>query len=189
MNQVPSSAPASGMGIKIIIGLVVLAVVAWAIMAYTGDRDDNGMMDDEDRDEMMDGSFSGNIFDLARRGGTQKCTWTTSGEGYEGTGTVYVSGNRFRTDMMGTTQGVAYKAYALSDGTYFYSWSDAAPFGMRMMMTQFEQQQAEAGQGGPAYDPGPSDYNIDYDFTCGAWDEDDAVFTPPADVQFSEFNY
>lgn len=176
--------------VKVVIGLVALAVVGWAIVAGTNKNPDGILQENTDGESAVDeGAFSGNLFDLTRRGGNQKCTWSVSTDEYEGTGTAYVAGNKFRSDMTGSSQGVAFAAYSISDGEYLYSWSDMAPFGVKMSVAAAEAQQAEAMEGGPAYDPGPSDFNLDYNFDCERWSVDASVFVPPTSVEFSEFNF
>lgn len=187
MNQVPASAPAGGMATKIIIGLVVLAVVGWAIFAGVK-KDDGTEPADESATsgEESEGTFSGNFFDLMSRGGNQKCTWVVNADGYEGEGTVYVSGKKFASHMTGMSQGTTFTAYSVGDGEYLYSWSDMAPMGMKIRMDAAQQSAGETAIGGSASGPAA---DVDYDFNCSRWSEDADVFALPEGVTFSEFNY
>lgn len=177
---------------KIIMGIVavlLIAGIAWGVASRNGDE----TTDDTDDEGGEDSSFSGNIFDLVGRGGEQKCTWSVSADGYEGTGTVYVDNGKFASEMTGSSNGTTFSAHTISDGEFMYSWTDMAPFGMKMSLTKAKEMSAQAAAEveatGGTPDKAAGDVSAAYDYDCDSWNADASVFVVPTDITFSEFNY
>lgn len=178
---------------KIILGIVavlVIAGIAWGIASRGGDDTATGDNNDEGSE---DTSFSGNIFDLAGRGGEQKCEWSVSAEGYEGTGTVYVDNGKFASVVSGSANGVSFTAHTVSDGEFMYSWTDMAPFGMKISITKAKEMSAQANAEveatGGTPDTAVGDVSAAYDYDCDSWNPDASIFELPTNITFSEFNY
>lgn len=116
-------------------------------------------------------SGSGTIGALLAMGNVQ-CTVTTP----NGSGTVYVSGGKMRGDFSMSSQGKTMNAYMINDGAYIYSWSDAAPQGMKMAVS--------ASSAGSAATHGGVSNSTAVTYSCSPWGVDTTMFVPPTNITF-----
>lgn len=134
-----------------------------------------------------DGSMMTSIKDLLGSGKNQVCTFEDSNETV-GTskGTTYIANGKMRTDFSGTdAKGKPYDGSMINDGMYMYTWTSTPPQGMKIKITaEMEKQIQESEQTqNVAVDP-----NRNMKYSCDTWNGDAAKFTPPANVQFTDFS-
>jgi hypothetical protein len=128
----------------------------------------------QSQDESTDMDTLKNIFQAGR---SVQCTFS-----YDDTttGTIYVSNSRMRGNFM--TDGV--EAHMIHDGEWTYSWSSAAPQGVKMKISPDELSD-EASDNYDAEDfNGYVDPNVKADYDCDSWNPDNSMFTPPTDITF-----
>lgn len=194
MDPVTTETTAATGSSKIIMGIVAVLLIggiAWGVAARKGS--DTSDSSDDSENAGGDSQFSGNVFDLAGRGGDRVCTWEVEADNYTGEGTIYTSDGKFSSTVSGSASGVAYTAHMISDGTYVYSWTDMVPFGSKISVAEAQTTAANAraeveAQGGTP-DVATGDVLADFEYDCDSWDADASVFVVPTNITFSEFNY
>lgn len=129
--------------------------------------------------------FSGSIFDLAKSGGNVMCSYETEDEKYKMTGKSYISGKKMRMISTTTLAGQPpVESHMISDGEWFYSWSNAMPQGMKMKISEIEKSTAPTTPGDQSAQV--DKLKQDYDFECNKWNPDNSMFDLPANVEFMD---
>jgi len=125
----------------------------------------------------------GSIVDLLSKNENAKCTFSSSSEAGESTGTIYVSEDKARAEFEVMIGKEKTTTNMIRQGDTFYMWGDSLPTGMKMVMSIDEwAQKAEQPQTKEAlsnFDP-----NAEVDFKCSAWTVDPSLFKAPTDVKF-----
>jgi hypothetical protein len=127
--------------------------------------------------------------DLLAGGKDQQCTWTTVENGSNVSGTMYISGKKFRQDRNITdpkTQAVT-QSYNLSDGESVYTWGGTlGTRGIKVSLTTIE----SVVTGTPSQTPSQVNdvLNQQYQYQCQPWTPDNSQFTPPTEVIFSDMS-
>lgn len=158
-----------------LVAVVVLAGGVYLLMRNSAPANTSESTQTTNTNSTQGGTFSGSMQDLAARGGEWKCTVASNTNGTASQGTVYVSGNKMRADF--TVSG--YEAHMISDGSYSYSWSSAAPQGVKVKV-------AQGASAGPASGQGV-DTNTAYSYNCAPATAEAALFVPPTTVNFMSF--
>lgn len=112
-------------------------------------------------------------------GKNQSCTITYPNNG--GSGTIYVSGNKFRGDFTTKIAGEKeVKSQVLSDGVYTYVWSSETPTGIKMKIDVTS----------PTASAQTGNFNLDQEvgLKCSPWGVDASKFTVPANVKFTDMS-
>jgi hypothetical protein len=136
-------------------------------------------------------AFSGSIFDLANAGGNMTCKYSVTDASYTMTGTSYISGRNMRVDSeVKMSNQPAMASHMISDGEWFYSWSDTLPQGMKMKLESANEVQ---GNQGNSMDNPSSSQQLDklkqnMDFKCSKWAPDNSVFALPKNVEFMDLS-
>jgi hypothetical protein len=129
---------------------------------------------------------------LMALGVPQQCTFSVKNEGANGsnesTGTVYLSGNKMRMDteshMNMAGKETLVTSHMISDGEYYYMWSDQDTRGMKIKMTEGMMNGAEAqNQQKPLVDPDTS-----MDYRCSPGLPDSSKLEAPKDITFMDMN-
>jgi len=112
-------------------------------------------------------------------GKNQYCTITYPNNG--GSGTVYVSGQKFRGDF--TTKiadGKETTSQVVSDGVYTYVWSSESPTGIKMKIDVTS----------PTASAQTGNFNLDQQvgLNCSPWVVDASKFTIPTNIQFTDLS-
>lgn len=163
--------------IGVVVAVVVLGGGAYLLTRNSApaNTSESTQTTNTDTSSAQGSTFSGSMQDLATRGGEWRCTVASNTNGTASQGTVYVSGNKMRADF--TVSG--YEAHMISDGSYSYSWSSAAPQGVKAKVTQGASAAPTSGQG--------VDTNTAYSYNCAPATADAALFVPPTSVNFMSF--
>lgn len=164
----------------IVLGLIaigILAAAAWyLVLAAPTDRAENT----EERSESVAGTFTGSIADLARRGGSHRCTLSSSTNGVSTDGVVYVSGEKVRGDFTSTIpQFGPVESHMLADGERVHTWTSVMPTGYSMLQTKAENTE-EVAVGGQSVG-----VNQAYTYDCAPWSPEQERFELPSDITFT----
>lgn len=127
--------------------------------------------------------------DLLSSGVAQKCTYSTTDEKGTSEGTTYVSGGKMRGDFTSVITGKTEKTHMITDGKTNYIWVDGEKTGLKTVVepssapnpTDVPVTQTETANGGV-------DINKPADYKCSTWIADGSLFSPPADVKFTDFS-
>jgi hypothetical protein len=123
------------------------------------------------------------IVDLLSKNENTKCTFSSSTDEGETSGTVYVSGDKAKVELETTTGKEKTTIYTIRQGDTFYMWGDSLPTGMKMTMNVDEwaqkAKQPQTKEALSTFDP-----NSDVDFKCSAWTVDPSLFIAPTNVKF-----
>ncbi|MFC1753545.1 hypothetical protein ACFL96_09170, partial [Thermoproteota archaeon] len=112
-----------------------------------------------------------------------KCSWDFTMEGESASGTVYVKGDKFRSEVLVSGE----TAYSMSDGTHMYSWSTMQADGMKFRMDSFEEPETKQDIGDfKESGSDAQDLNTEYDYKCTPWVVSSSKFVPPGDVKFAD---
>lgn len=122
--------------------------------------------------------------DLLLAGVSQKCTYKDKLDNVDMSGTAYVASGKMRTDFTSTTSGKTMTGHMIVDGTTSYTWIDGQTSGFKM---KFDPNQTTPStttdQKQQSVDP-----NKAIDYSCSVWVVDGAQFTPPSNVNFTDYS-
>ena len=180
---------------KALIGIFVLILIAGATIQFVRTKQDVGMFVKEPRDSgdarpidaIVPETFTteGTIVDLLKRGAPITCTYTHTKDGFSGSGTIYLDGvTRFSLTDTQVREGKTYDSHILTTNTDTYLWvtGDTQTFAFKMPVqnpdTTLDTENSATLNQTMVYE------NATY--TCSAWNIDEQVFVPPADVAFSD---
>lgn len=104
-------------------------------------------------------------------------------------GTVYVAGDLIRTDFDMMQAGVTYESHMIQDGQTSYTWT-VSPQGTFAFKSDISESDSSASPKVPDYGNTQSEQSLDLsqevDYDCHSWNVDNALFVPPADVEFMD---
>lgn len=131
--------------------------------------------------------------DLLLSGIPQKCTFTDKTENAEMDGVTYVSGGKMRGDFNSKTEGKMVTTHMIADGKTNYMWTSDQKTGIKMMFDPKSTETKESGQstGQPQAGTetnGGVDLNKNQSYNCSPWGVDNSMFTPPADIKFTDYS-
>lgn len=133
--------------------------------------------------------FTGSLKSLLGLGRSVKCTWSVEDEGTTMEGTVYVSGQKTRTETRTQNQEMDMTMYFLSDNNIAYSWNKGQTQGYKFGLDDFEDPQdieeAEADTQIQANQYQEA-WNNQYEYQCENWQVDNSIFEVPGNVVFTD---
>lgn len=173
-------------GLKIIIGLIIIAAIALFVFGGN-DADDQDMTNDDMSSEEMTNDDMSNedvaLQDLVQSGGSYQCTVRQVIAEVESDGEVYISGPRisavYETQIAGAGSPV-FTTNMISDGEYVYTWSSQS-LGFKTKVEQSSQTDQIPTEGQVMFD---FENVVDYD--CDPWDPIESYFDIPTEVDFQE---
>ena len=169
---------------KLLIAVVVIAVLLIGGGAYLTLSKSQSPAPQKTANETPKESPStvmGSIKDILTGGKTQSCT--ISYPNNSGSGTFYVSDKKFSGEFtIKDNKGVEMTGHSVSDGTYVYVWSTAAPMGIKMKLDSAVN--AAEGQ----TQTGNMNFNQEVNYKCGPWIVDNSKFQIPTNIQFSDMS-
>lgn len=189
---------------KILPVLVILALVVLAAAALWWQLSSSATVPATTVEPNSAGVLAGNpekisttLLELVKLGKNYQCSFTTDDpEAGSTEGAIYLAeqGKKLRANFYTSVltpdskqQPTMTQAHVITDGEYSYFWSDDQKMGMKMKLDPsdtriFGQPQASAQASAPVSD----DQN--YDFDCKPWSPDTSFFTPPTDIEFTDFS-
>jgi len=162
----------------LVVAVVVLGGGVWYFASHAPSSDSQSAAAGQVATADTGATGSGSIAALMARGGDFQCTVNVVAAQTPTAGTIEVSGGKMHGAFAATVNGATVNAYMVNDGAYVYSWSDAAPQGVKVAVTPA----ANGAQAQGGFDP-----NTNVDYSCSPWTPDPSVFVPPANVTFMTF--
>lgn len=173
---------------KVIVGAVLVGVLgagAWFYMS-------GGMAEmrgGESGERLMEGATatdpnsleSGTWRSLMGMTSAARCTVSTTANGVESMGTVYVANGSMRGDFSSTVNGRAVDSHIIADATTVYTWSTGLPQGVKTPRDLATGQ--TSGNSTETFNP-----NAELNYSCGAWTADASMFVPPTDITFLDIS-
>ncbi|QQG41301.1 MAG: hypothetical protein HYV90_03965 [Candidatus Woesebacteria bacterium] len=140
--------------------------------------------------ETASGISSGvkSLKELLASGVPQKCTFASDDESGKTEGTSYIAGGKVRADFTSTLNGKTTVSHMISDNKTSYIWTDDDKNGFKMTVPDSDTKATTAPVTGEAAQASEVDLNQKSDYKCSAWIPDNSMFTPPADVKFTDFS-
>ena len=130
--------------------------------------------------EIVKKSISQSLKDLIASGTAQKCIWTTTEDNKTISGTMLISGQKFKqTIITGEIN-----TFNITDGTNFYSWSDGSKTGLKMNIAETQKNLPTSAE----TQSSSIDWNKQYNYDCSPTTVTDADFIPPQDITFTDFS-
>jgi hypothetical protein len=123
---------------------------------------------------------SGSLKSLLASGSSRKCTYSTSQDGYNSNGTVYVYNGSMRGDFTATVSGKETTSHMINKDSTSYIWTDGSNMAFKMSFDPNSATNQSTKQTGSV------DLDKNYDFNCESWSGDSRMFDLPAGVTFSE---
>jgi len=125
------------------------------------------------------GTTKNTLSGLLSLGKTVECTFDYDENNSQVKGTVYVSGNKMRGDFIVDVLGQTQNSSTIQDGDVMYVWGSSMPQGIKMDITD---EQKELTQDAQKY----YDRNKQIDYKCKPWVAKANLFTPPANITFTD---
>lgn len=131
-------------------------------------------------------SSAKSLKDLLSSGISQKCTFSdTSSENVQ-EGVTYVSKGKMRGDFTTTVSGKVTKSHMIVADNTSYIWTDDDKNGFKSTFNQ--ENTPEVDNAEDKNTTTGVDVNKQADYKCSAWVTDESVFTPPADIKFTDLS-
>ncbi len=125
------------------------------------------------------GTALGTLKNILTGGKTQSCTIEYPNN--MGSGTFYVSDKKFAGEFTIKEQGgKEITGHSVSDGTYVYVWSTAAPTGIKMKLDAVINAPTGSAQTGSV------DFSQEVSYKCSPWITDSSKFQLPSNIQFTD---
>jgi hypothetical protein len=158
------------------IGAIVIVVAGVGIWMFAGKGPNAGQPP-----EATPSTQSSTLKDLLARGGSNKCTFTSSTQNSQSQGTVYISDSQMRGDFSSVAAGKTIASHMIVKDNTSYVWSDAAPQGFKMSFDAMTAQSDATPQAG--VDP-----NAQVNYSCAPWSADASLFALPTSVTFQDMS-
>lgn len=100
-----------------------------------------------------------------------------------GSGTVYVSGDKVRGDFNIQAESQTMNTHMIQGGQEIYMWNDGSNQGTKIKIDP-----NQPTPSAPAGQPQTADLNQEVDYSCNNWSPDESKFRVPTDVQFMDMS-
>lgn len=167
------------MNSKIIGVIAALIILLLAGGAYFLSQNKSSTQTNQSITPTKAASKSSSLLDLLSLGGNQRCSFKSSTSKTSTEGTIYISGGKIRADFKTTIEGKVQEMSMIRDADMNYIWGPSLPSGIKMKISLDElSKNQQAGQFVNTSDK--------LNYSCLPWATDASLFTPPANVKFSE---
>ena len=172
---------------NILIALAVVLLVGGGLFIVNRDTttpENGGGAVTEEQDGSTIGTISGGIKGLLAQGRAMQCTFESVAEGGTTTGKVYVSGNDMRGDFeLMQPDNKIVTSNMIRKGDMSYVWSSEFEQGLKSVIPDVEIESGTTEQAAGQSDPF-AELDQDVKFDCKPWIVNNAMFTPPSDIEF-----
>ncbi len=165
------------MDMKAIIGIIVAVAVIGGGAWYVTQQSEEGTEEQKATGTMNTGTYA----TLLALGGSQECQVSVMNPDAPATGTVYVSGDEVRSDVVATPEGTSITAHMIKTGGYLYMWTDMMPQGVRVKESAAAEM-ADENQTATGFNT-----STEVSYSCKPWIVDASKFEVPGSVTFMEF--
>lgn len=170
---------------KILPVILFLATITLSACG-TPKTDDGKTVNNEKVEEKTESKKS--LKELLALGTAQKCTYEVNEDGSKMKGEIIVKGEKFKQSMEITTDQGKMMVYALSDGTYYYSWGDAmGDQGTKMKIDELQSDAKEVEKENPGTQQQKIDWEEKFDYKCVAATLNDSDLALPTDIKFVDY--
>jgi len=131
--------------------------------------------------------------DLIAKNIPQKCTWSSIQEESESTGTMIISGNKFKQEITVKEDDTDLVVNSISDGTYIYTWQEkdgkvSPDMAIKMKLDTFENPDKDTASNDNPTLAGTVDLDQQYQYNCSPTIVSESDFQPPKDVKFADYS-
>ena len=174
---------------------VILLLAAFTLSACGNQKIDGGATTvNNEKSETSESKKS--LKELLGLNTTQKCSYEVSQNGEVTKGEIIVSGKKFKQTTEITNKEGTTKVYAISDGSYYYSWSDAMKGnGTKMKIEDVEEENndndnVEIRDNGNTGETEEETINMNekIDYRCTAATLNDSDLVIPSDIKFIDYS-
>lgn len=165
------------------LGLAVVAVLVAGGAWYLSTASSEAPTVVQDTKEQL-AAAGGTLADFLTQNQAVTCKVRNTTDAGVSEGVVYVNGDQVRADF--TTEvvamgGSAIDSHMITDGEWVYTWSGAAPQGMKMKVAA-----GDEGDSGTSMSGSWEDMYKEGAYDCTPWSVEEDRFVPPQDVTFME---
>lgn len=174
----------------IITAVVIFALIGGALYLTLGKssttpNQEAGIMEEKTQttEEMVKGSLK-SLFGVGKN-----VTCTVNDVENEGSGTVYVAGNKIRGDFTSKIDEKTVESHFIQDEEFSYLWSSEMEEGIKMKADLGTEKTAVSdNKDTQVSNTETVDLNKEVDYKCSNWSVDNSKFTPPANIKFSDIS-
>jgi uncharacterized protein YceK len=133
------------------------------------------------------GSVATSLKDLLAGGKDQKCTWTLNENGSSMSGTLLISGKKFKQEIIITDPETKAEnqMFSLSDGESLYTWGTAmGTQGFKTSIAETQNVATDSSATTPAQ--GKVDLSKQYQYQCEPWTVSETDLTVPTNITFTD---
>lgn len=128
------------------------------------------------------------IKDLMSQNIAQKCTWQIINEQGTTTGEMLIKGKKFKQSVNVKTPNTENKIYGISDGEWYYYWSDDSTVNNTAFKMKMDLNEEESEGDDYQVSTGNIDLNQEYDYNCQPTTLTDSDLSLPAGVIFQDLS-
>lgn len=174
----------------IIAAIVILALIGGALYltlgkSSTAPNQETGIMKEKTQttQEMVKGSLK-SLFGVGKN-----VICTVNDAENEGSGIVYVAGNKIRGDFTSKIDGKTIESHFIQDEEFSYLWSSEMEEGIKMK-ADLGTEETAVSDNKDAQVPNTEtvDLNKEVDYKCSNWSVDNSKFSLPANIKFSDLS-
>jgi hypothetical protein len=130
-------------------------------------------------------SVSGSIEDLVKLGKNYKCDLQFKNGDQILAGTTYLAGGSARSDFQMKAGDKTVTGHFIMNSQWMYTWTDGTPNqAVKFSVQDLKKFQGQTEQASPS----AGNYQAKYDYKCYSWTPDQSKFTPPTDVNFTDYS-
>lgn len=166
----------------------VILILATLTLSACGGQEKNNNLENK-RAEENQKTESKSLKDLLSLGNSQKCTYESTEDGEGVKGEIIINGKKFKQTVEINNKEGTSKIYSLSDGIYYYSWSESMKGnGTKMKMADLEEQENNNGKVEENNET-EKEVNINQkiDYKCSPANLSDSDLALPSDVKFVDY--
>ncbi len=164
---------------------IIIAVLVVGAIFFVGKKENSGSLspsqDSNSSEKLIENTGALSMRDLVSRDESVRCTFVHDTEMSKSSGEVFVAQGKIRGNFdvvaVGAQGEQPFNAYMISDGDMSYIWSSVLPQGVKIPLSQLEEQSSDQASEGISY-------NTKLNYSCEPWQVDNSVFVPPTSVSF-----
>jgi predicted small lipoprotein YifL len=129
------------------------------------------------------------IMELMEAGKPLTCAWQDKTDGGDMTGSIFVDGKRFRSDIVMAGKNdegqdaLEVEMHNISDGQFVYIWNSMpGSKAMKMDLEKLKKTDTAATE----EEKSSVDLEQELDLNCDSWSVDETVFNLPSDIEFTD---
>lgn len=175
---------------KLLAIIIAVVLIGGGVAAYMLTRekasDESGAsirssLSESDNDGLVDEAV-GSIRSLFNAGKSQVCTYSNGEE----SGTLYITDGNLRADMTSTNPEHPASGMIMTKEKQYF-WDATTKEGYITQFSPDQNETTDTTNGETEYQSEDTqDIDHEYNYSCQKWNVDGSLFTPPADIQFTD---